>query len=101
MQNNLNQYNKRKVEELLIANKNNYANVNTTKKPILIILFGPPASGKGSHKTKAVIESMGYPISKYINIDIDVLVESVPSYIESSKQLILMFFKLYLRNCFQ
>lgn len=46
-------------------------------RPNFVIKWGPPASGKGSADVKSAIESLGQPLSSYIQIGIDDLVESV------------------------
>ena len=45
-------------------------------RPNFVIKWGPPASGKGSADVKAAIEALGQPMSSYIQIGIDDLVEA-------------------------
>jgi hypothetical protein len=45
-------------------------------QPNFILKWGPPASGKGSHAVAEAIEALGQPMSSYIKIGIDDLVES-------------------------
>jgi len=46
------------------------------ERPNFVIKWGPPASGKGSADVKAAIEALGQPMSSYIQIGIDDLVEA-------------------------
>ena len=52
---------------------NNFPNPETPK---LIIKYGPPASGKGSAEVKNLIQSFGDPLSSYVNINVDDVVDS-------------------------
>ena len=49
---------------------------NPTGRPKFIIKYGPSASGKGSAAVRRVIEGFGDPITSYINIGVDDVVES-------------------------
>jgi hypothetical protein len=62
-----------------------------TTTPKLIIKYGPPASGKGSAEVRKLIESFGDPLSSYININIDDVVESTSYFKKKSKDLVKKF----------
>ena len=55
-------------------------------KPVFVIKWVPPASGKGSSNVRNVIESLGYPIETYVNFNIDDVVESTKYFIEESNR---------------
>jgi hypothetical protein len=56
-------------------------------RPKLVIKWGPPASGKGSPAMTRAIEAEGDPISSYININVDAVVESTRAFRNESRQL--------------
>jgi hypothetical protein len=58
-----------------------------SRRPKLVIKWGPPASGKGSPAMTRTIEAEGDPISSYININVDAAVESTLSFRNESRQL--------------
>ena len=54
-------------------------------KPNFVLKYGPAASGKGSKLMNYTIESLGYNLKSYVNVNIDDAVESVPYYVTSSR----------------
>lgn len=56
------------------------------RKPVFVIKWGPPASGKGSAAVKKAIESLGYPMETYVNFNIDDVVEATKYFIEESNR---------------
>ena len=69
-------------EKLLkIFTKGEYTNMNLiptniTQKPIFVIKYGPPASGKGSSKVNEIIKKQGPALSTYIEVNVDDIIES-------------------------
>lgn len=55
------------------------------RKPVLVIKYGPPASGKGSPPTRAAIESLGVDYDKMIHLNIDDVVESINKFKSASR----------------
>lgn len=72
----------------IFAKVNKLNNVPSQSKPILIIKYGPPASGKGSAGVRQVIESFNYPSSSYININVDDVVESIKKFKNNSRKVL-------------
>jgi len=58
-----------------------------SRRPKLVIKWGPPASGKGSPAMTRTIEAEGDPITSYININVDAAVESTLAFRNESRQL--------------
>ena len=70
----------------IFANANKLNNIPSQTNPVLIIKYGPPASGKGSQYVKDVIKSFGFPPDSYININVDDVVESLNIYKTQSRK---------------
>ena len=58
------------------------------KRPKFVIKYGPPASGKGSAGVRAVMKKFGDPLSSYINISVDDVVESTQAFKNRSRALV-------------
>ena len=54
----------------------NFENIPSYEKPRLLILWGPPASGKSSSEVKSIIHNFGIPMKDYIIFNVDDPVES-------------------------
>jgi hypothetical protein len=50
------------------------------KQPLLIIKYGPPASGKGSENVAKEIENLGVNLNNFIVFEIDRIIESLENY---------------------
>lgn len=59
--------------------------IPTYMRPIFLIKYGPPGSGKSS--ADKLITSFGVPMSDYVNIALDDMVTSVRSYRRTTKKL--------------
>lgn len=60
----------------------------STSRPILVVKYGPPASGKGSERTQKAIQSLGVNYDEMIHFNIDDVIESLEQFKgESRKQL--------------
>lgn len=57
-----------------------------SNKPVFVIKWGPPASGKGSVAVKDFIKSLGYPLDTYVNFNIDDVIEATNYFIEESNR---------------
>lgn len=68
-------------------NKRTIENFPSQKKPIFIIKWGPPASGKSSPPIKNKILEFGYDLNSYLHLNIDDLVESTSAFQKSSSNL--------------
>lgn len=74
---------------LKVNNKKKILQVNNKNrpKPIFIIKYGPPASGKGSKQTLDVIRSIA-PLESFVNINIDDVIESMPYFKNKSREIV-------------
>jgi len=85
----LNQITENSLARLFSGNNRRVNNLPTPSgSPKFIIKYGPPASGKGSGPVRGVIESLGDPISSYININVDDAVESTQVFKNRSRALV-------------
>ena len=55
------------------------------RKPVLVVKYGPPASGKGSPPTRAAIESLGVQYNKMIHFNVDDVIESLNKFKGASR----------------
>jgi hypothetical protein len=76
-----------KTMEKILINKNVEGNkydslesVSDDKQPLLIIKYGPPASGKGSENVAKEIENLGVDLNNFIVFEIDRIIESLENY---------------------
>jgi len=67
------------------------------KKPVLVVKYGPPASGKGSPPTRKAIESLGVRYDKMIHFNVDDVIESLEQFKGASRQQLKTTFE-YLTN---
>lgn len=72
----------------IFSKVNKLNNVPTQERPVFIIKYGPPASGKGSRGVKSVIESFGHPLNSYIDINVDDVVESLNTFKKDSRKIL-------------
>jgi hypothetical protein len=85
----LNQITENSLARLFSGNNRRVNNMPTpTGQPKFIIKYGPPASGKGSGAVRSVIESLGDPVSSYININVDDAVEATKAFRNRSRALV-------------
>lgn len=61
----------------IFSKVNKLNNVPTQNRPVFIIKYGPPASGKSSQPMINVIKSFGYELNTYIHVNVDDVVESI------------------------
>jgi hypothetical protein len=71
--------------EMMFCNSLTIDRLPTQEKPIFVYKWGPPGSGKSSKKVLDSIRNLGYPLDSYLNIDTDLIYESLlPFRLESS-----------------
>ena len=69
----------------------------STSRPILVVKYGPPASGKGSDRTQKAIESLGVKYDEMIHFNIDDVIESLEQFRGTSRKQLEQTFK-YMTN---
>lgn len=74
------------------------SNRQSTSPPILVVKYGPPASGKGSLPTRKAIESLGVPYDKMIHFNVDDVIESLEQFKGASRSHLEQTFKYLTYN---
>lgn len=71
----------------IFSKVNKLNNVPTQNRPVFIIKYGPPASGKSSQPMINVIKSFGYELNTYIHVNVDDVVESIKTFQNESMKM--------------
>ena len=73
------------IKGIIKSNNNSNQIKNRKRNPVLVIKYGPPASGKGSDGTRKAIESLGVNYDKMLHLNIDDVIESVKQFEVASR----------------
>jgi hypothetical protein len=85
----LNTVTENSLARMFTENKVTLSNLpRATGKPIFVIKYGPPASGKGSGAVRQIIENLGQPLRSYMNFNVDDVVESTQYFNKTSRDLV-------------